>query len=600
MKTGRLPIGALALTAVIAACSGGGPGSADAGDAARGDAIEAASDRLDQTTDRGAEANVADAAAGPDDGAASDAPTGDAADAQADLPAADAPGDVTAADAPADLPAADAPGDVPAADAPADLPGPDAPADLPGPDAPPDLPTADGAVDVSGPDALPDAVDDRPGAPLDAGGAADAGSPPDASTADAASDSGAAIDAPIATVYSSLTDTAKWTEFGILAVANDPTRFSGGTFDGRYVYFAPIASYTGQEDSLFVRYDTRSSFSAAAAWQTLSTHDVGVESITFYGSVFDGRYVYYIPVDDHRDTGTVVPGTQLTRYDTHGAFTDPASWRRRTTTASAFIGGVFDGRYLYLVPALNGVVERIDTQAEFASAGASTTFALAPLDAPNHRYRGGVFDGRYVYLVPYGYTSGLAGDPKIPGAVVRYDVQAPFTAAASWSTFKLADLDAMAFGYMGGVFDGRYIHLVPSTIDALNRSVAIRYDTQGAFGAVASWSKFTVSSLDTQPGGFHYGAFDGRHVYFVPFVSGGKIVRYDTQASYTTASSWTSFPLQTVAPHYSTLEGAVFDGQFLYLVCHGHGAGRGAWIPRFDAKTPPALPALPAHFGSFY
>ena len=294
-----------------------------------------------------------------------------------------------------------------------------------------------------------------------------------------------------------------------------------------------------------------------------------------------------------------VPGTQLTRYDTQGAFTDPASWRRRTTITSGFAGGVFDGRYFYLVPVVNGVVERIDTQADFASAGASTTFALAPLDAPNHRYRAGVFDGRYIYLVPYGYYSGVGGDPKIPGAVVRYDVQAPFGATTSWSTFKLGDFDATAFGYIGGVFDGRYVHFVPSNVDSANRSLALRYDTQGAFGTTASWSKFTVSSVDPQLIGFQYGAFDGRYVYFVPFTT-GRIVRYDTQASYATASSWTPFYLPDVAPHSAALGGAVFDGRFLYLVCFAHGAGRGAWVPRFDAQTPPALPALPAHFGSFF
>jgi hypothetical protein len=261
---------------------------------------------------------------------------------------------------------------------------------------------------------------------------------------------------------------------------------------------------------------------------------------------------------------------------------------------------VFDGRYLYLAPAINAVVERIDTQADFSSAGASTTFALTSLDAPNHVYTGGVFDGRYVYLVPYGYSSGVGGAPKIPGAVVRYDTQASFTTATSWSTFKLGDFDSTAFGYAGAVFDGRYVHLVPSDVDSANRSLAIRFDTQGAFGATASWSKFTVSSVDPQLVGFHYGAFDGRHVYFFPFGSGAKVVRYDTQASYTATSSWIPFHLTDVAPLCLAAEGAVFDGEFLYIACFAHGQTKGPWVPRFDARTPPSLPALPAHHGSFY
>ena len=109
-------------------------------------------------------------------------------------------------------------------------------------------------------------------------------------------DGGAAIDAPVATVYSGLTDHSKWTEFGISPVANESTRFSGGTFDGRYVYFAPVASYSYEgEDSLFVRYDTQSQFSAAGTWQTLNTHDLGLDTVSFAGSVFDGRYATTSP-----------------------------------------------------------------------------------------------------------------------------------------------------------------------------------------------------------------------------------------------------------------------------------------------------------------
>jgi hypothetical protein len=94
-----------------------------------------------------------------------------------------------------------------------------------------------------------------------------------------------------------------------------------------------------------------------------------------------------------------------------------------------------------------------------------------------------------------------------------------------------------------------------------------------------------------------FGATSPSYVYFVS--DGYGPVRYDTLASYTAASSWTTVDLSSVAPHCS-LDGAVFDGEFLYFGCFSHGAGKGAWIPRFDARTPPALPDLPAHHGSFY
>ena len=48
-------------------------------------------------------------------------------------------------------------------------------------------------------------------------------------------------------------------------------------------------------------------------------------------------------------------------------------------------------------------------------------------------------------------------------------------------------------------------------------------------------------------------------------------------------------------PAASFYFGAVFDGQYLYFVPRGNGL-----VARFDAKTPPSMPNLPAFHGSFY
>jgi hypothetical protein len=40
--------------------------------------------------------------------------------------------------------------------------------------------------------------------------------------------------------------------------------------------------------------------------------------------------------------------------------------------------------------------------------------------------------------------------------------------------------------------------------------------------------------------------------------------------------------------------GAVYDGQYLYLV------PKGTWVARFDTKTPGSMPALTGYNGSFY
>jgi hypothetical protein len=93
-------------------------------------------------------------------------------------------------------------------------------------------------------------------------------------------------------------------------------------------------------------------------------------------------------------------------------------------------------------------------------------------------------------------------------------------------------------------------------------------------------------------------AFDGRFVYFVPAGGGfDSLTRYDTLSTFTADCAWSTFDLTQIAtgdagaPLYV---GAIFDGQYLYVVPDSISP-----IVRFKAKTPQALPALPAFHGSF-
>lgn len=61
-----------------------------------------------------------------------------------------------------------------------------------------------------------------------------------------------------------------------------------------------------------------------------------------------------------------------------------------------------------------GVVERFDTQAGFTSGGAWSTFDTSTVSASAGRFSGGVFDGRYVYFIP-----------AVNSLVVRFDANPP-------------------------------------------------------------------------------------------------------------------------------------------------------------------------------
>ena len=200
-------------------------------------------------------------------------------------------------------------------------------------------------------------------------------------------------------VYSTLSDLSRWSEIGIRTISSDDARFAGGTFDGRYVYFAPFTNTFG-EPGVFIRNDSRGDF-GAASWQVITTTAVGSPQGDFSGAIFDGRYVHYVPYGQGRQGYITLPSDWV-RYDTQADFTTPTAWSRYPLSATGFYGAVFDGRYIYAVPSSRSTTVRLDTQGSFDAASSWTELDLSALDPTATRFLGGVFDGRYVYFVPGG------------------------------------------------------------------------------------------------------------------------------------------------------------------------------------------------------
>ena len=66
------------------------------------------------------------------------------------------------------------------------------------------------------------------------------------------------------------------------------------------VYLVPqnagsLGSYV--RSSLVVRYDTRAAFKDKGAYQTYDVTPAGTSPLSFYGAVFDGKYVHFAPRD---------------------------------------------------------------------------------------------------------------------------------------------------------------------------------------------------------------------------------------------------------------------------------------------------------------
>jgi len=417
------------------------------------------------------------------------------------------------------------------------------------------------------------------------------------------------VDTGVEATYQVFDNSALWTSFDTSGVSPKAVGYAGGTFDGRFVYLAPNAT------TVAARYDTTASFSSNGSWSTFDTKplldagpppeggaeggsgaDAGGGLGTFFGSAFDGRYVYLLPGSG--------PPAFAARFDTKASFTSAASWEAFDLAplgggkAYGFGGGTFDGRYVYVVPNQTPILARYDTTASFTVVGAgwsSFDMSTLPDGGALNSFTGAVFDGRYVYLIPGGFSS----------IAMRYDTTGPLTMASSWASFDTSTLNFNAYGFAGGAFDGRYLYLA-----AHQTGVVVRYDTTIAtFGSPTAWVFFsTAVKVKPLAKGYFGGAFDGRYIYFVPDldigvysytgVPSGLAVRYDTTQSFFTVTSWETFDISMLA-NAEGFAGAVFDGQYMYFVPYNNKSFDGI-VARFNAKTPPSMPTLPDFHGSFF
>ena len=160
---------------------------------------------------------------------------------------------------------------------------------------------------------------------------------------------------------------------------------------------------------------------------------------------------------------------------------------------------------------------------------------------------------------------------------------------SSWSFFDLETLNKEAHGFAGGIFDGKYLYLSPLFKNESEfNSLIARYDTSQPFTKSASWSFFDASAINSELKGFIGAIFDGRYIYFPPFRSkfavseeimakkaitwcsidqtggySGMWLRYDTKRNFNTTSSWNFFDITKLHPEAKGYWGGLFGGIFI-------------------------------------
>jgi hypothetical protein len=317
-----------------------------------------------------------------------------------------------------------------------------------------------------------------------------------------------------------------WADAGAWTVYESPPMmggaYVGGTFDGKYVYFTPV-----DHTSKIVRYDTTLPFTTATSWSAFDAPGMlGTQG--FFGATFDGVYVYFAGGNSASGTPNV-----SVRFNTKNAagFTNIASWEKFDTTQ--------------LTDA--GMDSGVDAAADAGDASAEGGAVVY-----DQGFAGMFYDGvRFVYLVPNGTSD---GGPQ--GVVTRFDVDGGFPDASAWTTFDLGSMvDPTLVGFAGGYFDGQYVTLIPQ-----HGTKAARYDTKLPFKDAGSWSSYQVA---TDAGQYLGVGADGTNVYASPHVATSPVQRHLESGSFADASTWTAMPLTSTTGQY---QGMAFDGRFLYVV----------------------------------
>ena len=268
---------------------------------------------------------------------------------------------------------------------------------------------------------------------------------------------------------------------------------------------------------------------------------------------------------------------------------------------SSFIGGVFDGRYIYFPPSSNTVqnafAARYDTSGNNLTLITSWSFFdTASLNPAARGFVSSFFDGRYVYFVPF------ATPTTHVGLMVRYDTQSgrQFSDPLAWETFDITPFNSNAKGFVGGVWDGKNTAFMapgpgvfPEGDGGRPQSVAAKFDTTpGGFKSQGSYQFFDTQLIDAlKPRGFFGTILTNDHLYLVPYGYGGgskgRAVRYTRAKPFTDPSSWEMFDLESIDPQAVGYQGGAYDGRYVYLTpllnntqgWHGRAA-------RFDTLQP--------------
>lgn len=276
--------------------------------------------------------------------------------------------------------------------------------------------------------------------------------------------------------------------------------FSGGVFDGKYLWLSPYISpdivrvnpATGQMTSFAHNKNVIRAFGDAvydgeSVWlvpyssrdiikigpeETFTSIPHGKGSLAFWGGTFDGTHIWFAP-QNSPDILKINPATGEMTSIPHGR------------GGLAFIGAVFDGCNVWLVPFNSTDIFKINPQ--------TNEITDIPHGKGLFAFAGGAFDGRYIWMAPFNSpdiirvnpaTNTFESFPHGKGTFAYFGCS--FDGESVWMAPQFATdiikvnptsgtFDSFPHGqgsgfvFWGSVFDGKSVWLVPSDSDNLWR-----------------------------------------------------------------------------------------------------------------------------------
>lgn len=280
-----------------------------------------------------------------------------------------------------------------------------------------------------------------------------------------------------------------------------------------------------------------------SAWEQFETRAVSAGAREFRGSIFDGRYLYLVPAF-----------SDMLRYDTQKPFADPSSWESARlsnlhgTRATRFAGAAFDGTYVYL--------SGYDDQARF-----NTTLGLGISDARAWEfYTVDAVGGSALPNVLWDGNEHVLYFKEAAPVFYLFDRQGSFTDATSWSRVTVPGVSS-SVTLRGAVLNGR---LVLAQSDHSMREHA------ADAGLDAGWRDYNAGGFHGGVGGSLGFAWDGRYGYFIP-TSGDIAVRVEPEKPLLGSSAWAFAPYPVADGEHQSAAG--YDGRYVYYAPSPRDAG---------------------------